>query len=200
MAKVDGPLMSMEARGKLADSIVFFPWKGRHVVRRWLTPKNKESDLQGYVRASLKAIGKFITKIVTTGNGGALDSIVYQLATSKAGANMNWNAWLGEGFLDALVAAGTFNTASFTALVAAYSALGSDEKTAYETNAAALAIADFTFDYGYTTEIEAGCILYFGAIAAYNKALAASAPYNIHPDSWAASDVDDFKADMVTDT
>jgi len=40
MAKVDGPLFSLEARGKIGQAIVFFPWKGRHAVRRWLKPTN----------------------------------------------------------------------------------------------------------------------------------------------------------------
>ena len=46
MAKVDGPLLSLEARGKVADAIVFFPWKGRHVVRQWLKPTNPMDTLQ----------------------------------------------------------------------------------------------------------------------------------------------------------
>jgi hypothetical protein len=197
MAKVDGPLMSIEARGKIADAIVFFPWKGRHVVRQWLKPTNKKSTLQGYVRSALKAIGKFMTQIVSVSNGGAVDSKVYGLATSKAPAGMNWNAFLGQAFLDLLQTGGTFKTASMTALIAAYSALGTAVLTAFQTNATALGIADFTFEYGYTTNIEAGCILYFGALAAYNASLQASAPYNTVPDSWAASDVDAFKTDMT---
>ena len=82
MAKVEGPLMSIEARGKIADAIVFFPWKGRHCVRQWLKPTNKKSTAQGYVRAAVYSIGKFITQILAKSKGSALDSYVYQLATS----------------------------------------------------------------------------------------------------------------------
>jgi len=197
MAKVDGPLMSMEARGKLADSLVFFPWKGRHVVREWLKPTNKKSTLQGYVRASLKAIGKNIAGIFSKANGDAVDSALYALCTDKAPADMNWNAFLAQGFLDRLQTAGTFVTGSFTDLVDAYSSLNTDVLTAFKTNATALGILDFAFDYGYTTNIEAGCILYFGALAAYYNSLEASAPYNTIPDSWAASDVNTFKSDYT---
>lgn len=197
MAKVDGPLMSIEARGKIADAIVFFPWKGRHVVRQWLKPTNKKSTLQGYVRASMFAIGKMIKQVVSKADGGALDSKVYALCTSKAPAGMNWNAFLAQGFLDRLQAAGTYNTASFAALVAAFSSLGTAELAAFQTDATALGMEDFAFDYGYVTNIEAGCQLYFGALAAYYNSLLASAPYNTIPDSWAASDIDAFKTDMV---
>jgi len=197
MAKVDGPLMSLEARGKVADAIVFFPWKGRHVVRQWLKPTNKMSTLQGYVRAALYAIGKWVKEIACVAKADAVDSKVYSLNTDKAPAGLNWNAFAAQGFLNRLQAAGTFVTASFAALVAAFSALGTDVLTAFKTNATALGMADFAFDYGYTTNIEAGCQLYFGALGCYYNSIQASAPYNTIPDSWAASDVDAFKTDMT---
>jgi hypothetical protein len=197
MAKVDGPLFSVEARGKIADSIVFFPWKGKHVVRQWLKPTNPESTTQGYVRAALKAIGLWVKQVMSKSDGDAVDSKVYTLNTSKAPAGVNWNAFAAQGFLDRLQSAGTFVVASFTALVAAYSTLGAAVLTAFKTNATALGMADFAFTYGYTTTIEAGCQLYFGALGCYYNSLLASAPYNTIPDSWAASDVNAFKTDMT---
>jgi len=197
MAKVDGPLMSLEARGKIADAVVFFPWKGRHVVRQWLKPTQKNSTKQGYVRAALYAIGKWVSQIFCVAQADAADSKVYSLNTVAAPAGMNWNAFAAQGFLNLLQSAGTFITGSFTALVAAYSSLATDVLTAFQTNATALGMADFAFDYGYTTNIEAGCQLYFGALACYYNSIQASAPYNTIPDSWAASDVDAFKTDMV---
>lgn len=195
MAKVDGPLFSLEARGKVGDSLVFFPWKGRHVVRQWLKPTQPKSTLQGYLRAALAAIGKEIKKIMGKTGGNAVDSKLYQYCTSEAPAGMNWNAFQGQGFLKQLKTAGTFLTASFNGFITAYSSLGTAEITAFKTKATALGMEDFAFDYGYTTNIEAGCQLYFGAIAAYNNSLLASAPYNTDPDSWAASDIDSFAAD-----
>ncbi len=198
MAKVDGPLFSVEARGKVADAIVFFPWKGRHVVRQWLKPTNKKSTLQGYVRAALFAIGKEITQIWSKSNGKAVDSKLYSLNTVMAPAGLNWNAFHAQGFLDRLQTAGTFVTASFTALIAAYSALATAVLTAFKTNASALGMLDFAFSYGYSANIEAGCQLYFGAIAAYYNSIAATAPYNTIPDSWTASDVNNFKSHHTT--
>ena len=65
MAKVTMPLLSTEARGKIADAIVYFPWKGVAVVRQWLKPANPQAVNQMTARAKLKAIGKAISKIQT---------------------------------------------------------------------------------------------------------------------------------------
>lgn len=197
MAKVDGPLLSIEARGKIADAIVYFPWKGRHVVRQWLKPTNPQSTLQGYLRAAMKAVGKAIKQIVSKSQGGALDSKVYTLATSSVPAGLNWNAWLGQGYLDGLQSAGTFKTASFTADIVAYSSLNTTDLAAWASNATALGMEDFAFNYGYTTNLAAGCQLYFLAIGCYKNSLYATAPYNTAPASWVVSDIDSFKTDMV---
>jgi len=58
MAKVSAPLFSLEARGKIADAMVFFPWKGRHVVRQWLKPSNPKLTLQGDIRQTLGGLGR----------------------------------------------------------------------------------------------------------------------------------------------
>lgn len=58
MAKVTGPLFSISASGKIADSMVYFPWKGLHVVRQWLKPTNPESADQGNRRVMLGGLGR----------------------------------------------------------------------------------------------------------------------------------------------
>lgn len=199
MAKVDGPLFSLEARGKIADAIVFFPWKGKHVVRQWLKPTNKKSTVQGYIRAALAAVGSWVKVIGSISGSDAQDSVIYQAGTATAPAGMNWNAFLAQGFLDLLQTAGTFLTASFAAIVADYSSsVGTEALTAFQTNATALGLEDFAFDYGYVTNIPAGLQLYFGAKACYAQGIIGTAPYTIDPVSWAASDVDNFKADHTT--
>jgi len=197
MAKVTGPLLSIEARGKIADAIVFFPWKGLHVVRQWLKPTNPASTTQGYVRAAMKAIGKAIKQIVSVSGGGALDSKVYTLATSNVPAGLNWNAWLGQGFLNLLQSGNTFVQGSLTDLIDGFSSLNTTDYAAWGTNATVLGMSDFAFGYGYTTNIEAGCQLYFLALGCYHNSMLASAPYNTDPVSWVVSDIDAFKTDMV---
>lgn len=200
MAKVDGPLFSLEARGKIGDAMVFFPWKGRHVVRQWLKPTNPKSVLQGYVRGSMKAIGKFVSKILCISKGSALDSLLYADATSSADAGMNWNAWLGGGFLDALQDAGSFQTSDFNNYISEYSTdLHTTVKAAFDSEATILALEDFAMAYGYTTSIPAGLQLYFGAIACYKKTVSNASPFNVAPVSWDIADVTTLEQAMTTD-
>lgn len=199
MAKVDGPLFSLEARGKIGDAIVFFPWKGRHVVRQWLKPTNPKSNLQGYVRAALKAIGKFISMIESISGGDALDSLLYADCTSSADAGMNWNAWLGGGFLEALQLGGVFQTASFLGYVSEYATdLHTTVRGPFETFASALGLEDFAMAYGYTTSIPAGLQLYLGAVACYKKTVSNASPWNVAPVAWAVGDPTVLNGAMTT--
>ncbi len=200
MAKVEGPLFSLEARGKIGDAIVYFPWKGRHVVRQWLKPTNPQSATQGYVRGAMKAIGKFISKILCIAKGSALDSLLYADCTSSADAGMNWNAWLAGGFLDALQLAGVFQTDSFLGYVSEYSTdLHTTVRGPFETFASALGLEDFAMAYGYTTSIPAGLQLYLGAVACYKKTVSNASPWNVNPVSWAVADPTTLNGAMTSD-
>ena len=192
MAKVDGPLMSLEARGKIADAVVFFPWKGRHVVRQWLKPTNPESSLQGYVRVALRAIGKEVSKIACLAKGSAVDSKLYNGIVAKTPSGLNWNAFHGQGLLGRFSSGGAFSTALFLADIAAYSTHVA--KTAWDSQALALGLVANTFGYGYTTELTGGCQLYFGALAAYVNSASFGTQYTLDPTTYAASDVTAFGA------
>ena len=54
MASVKGPLMSMDASGKLANAVVFSKWKGRAYVRGHVVPSNPKSAGQKGVRAMMR--------------------------------------------------------------------------------------------------------------------------------------------------
>lgn len=60
MAKVKAPLFSFGASGKLADALVYFPWKGLDVVRSYVIPANPKTAGQvtqrGYVTAAVAKI------------------------------------------------------------------------------------------------------------------------------------------------
>lgn len=51
MARVTGPLMSFDASGTVAGSIVFAKWRGRNYVRRHAVPANPRSQAQLAARA-----------------------------------------------------------------------------------------------------------------------------------------------------
>ena len=52
--------MSLGAAGKLADTLVFFPWKGINAVREYVIPSNPKTTKQvtqrGYVAAAVAAL------------------------------------------------------------------------------------------------------------------------------------------------
>ena len=60
MAKVKGPLFSVTASGKIADTLVYFPWKGIRAVRQWLVPSDPKSPAQVTQRGHLRdAVAEF---------------------------------------------------------------------------------------------------------------------------------------------
>lgn len=54
MARVTGPLMSMDAAGQLGGAIVFAKNKGRPYVRQYVIPANPRTDAQTGTRAAFK--------------------------------------------------------------------------------------------------------------------------------------------------
>jgi len=58
MARVQGPLFSLGASGKLGGAVVYSTWKGRAYVRELVKPANPKSDKQLSVRAMLKFLSQ----------------------------------------------------------------------------------------------------------------------------------------------
>lgn len=190
MAKVDGPLMSLGASGKIADAIVFFPWKGRHVVRMWLKPTNTKTELMGYVRAAMRAIGKQTSKIAAISKGDAVDSALYLGIKDVTPAGQIFNAFNAKGLLDQFSDGGTFDTSAFDDAIEAYST--HDHVTALDAEATALGLTDHAFEYGYTDSLPAGCQLYFGLLAAYNNGASWGAAYDTAPASLDEAGIEAF--------
>jgi len=195
MAKVSGPLLSIEARGKIAEALVFFPWKGRHLVRQWLKPANPKRDLQGYVRCALKIIGKAIARIQNLGDPTPVASYLYTKLTSLAPASLPWNAYFAKQVLEDLKSAGSFKTGSFTDMSALYST--HSNVAAFSTDATLLLLSDFIFDYGYTTSNDAGFLLYMAAHAAQKLQIAG---FTTALADWVASDVNNLKSAFLSTT
>ena len=53
MARVKGPLFSLEASGTVAKTVVYSQWKGRQYVRQHTIPYNPQSALQVNVRTAM---------------------------------------------------------------------------------------------------------------------------------------------------
>ena len=128
MAKVAGPLYSAEARGKIADIMVHFPWKGRACVRQWLKPTNPNSVSQVEVRSFIYFLAKggmYFANNTTEKKGASTDKILIKAVTP---ATQIWNAYLMK------MAIGD-NHADWDAAATAWSALTGTEITDW--NAAA---------------------------------------------------------------
>lgn len=103
MAKVNMPLMSAEARGKLADSIVFFPWKGIAAVRQWVVPANpKTSDQQTQRGHMTDAVAKWHAV-----SWNDADITAWNLYASTLGPMSGFNAFVRE-FIAGAIAAKTW--------------------------------------------------------------------------------------------
>ena len=66
MAKVTGPLMSMDAAGAFGGTLVFGKWKGRNTVRQLVTPSNPQTAGQTTARNRTRVTGAMQNWVNTT--------------------------------------------------------------------------------------------------------------------------------------
>ena len=132
MAKVKGPLMSMDASGQFGEAMVFAKWKGRNVVRQYSRPANPQTTLQTETRNALRvlAIGQaFASKTAQKRTGETTTDLVE--LKEKAPAGQAWNGFLVKSG----IGAGLVN---YNAATTAYDLLTAPQKTEWDTAAAAL--------------------------------------------------------------
>lgn len=132
MAKVTGPLMSMDASGAFGGALVFGKWKGRNTVRQLVKPANPQTQDQQDARNRLRVTGviqAWINANVTKRTGETETD--KELIKEQTPAGYAWNGFL----VDTIVGAGGI---AYTAARAAYTALQAGDKTAWNTAAGAL--------------------------------------------------------------
>lgn len=135
MAKVKGPLMSMEASGAYGGALVFGRRLGANVVRQLVTPSNPRSDGQQISRNRVRVFGalqSFFNKTTLVADGETL--IDKERIAELTPSGQRWNSYLQQ------VGIGSGGTA-YTAAEAAWSALDAAAHTAWDTAAAALSPA-----------------------------------------------------------
>lgn len=190
MAKVQGPLLSLEARGKIADAIVFFPWKGRHVVREWLKPANPQSGLQGTQRLICGALGRACSPVHTT------SAIAVDIRLFMATGN-TWVAEFVQYMIDNVVNDGT----AWDALVTEYEAHAA--KTDFDDEAGDLNLHELDIAYKGCADLAApGAILYCLAKCFSNWYLLGTkgfqrTPYDTTLATWALADIQEMVAEMA---
>lgn len=132
MARVSGPLMSLDARNSFAGALVFTAWKGRNVVRQLVTPSNPQSADQATQRTMVRVAG-------IAQHWAQFTALVYpgETLTDKvrlrdsAPPGQAWNGYLVKSMIG--VASTTYDAAS-----AAWTGLAAGEKTAWTNAAGAL--------------------------------------------------------------
>lgn len=132
MAKVTGPLMSMDASGKFGSTLVFGKWKGRAVVRQLVTPANPHTAGQETARNHVRVCGaaqKFANASTQVHPENTLRDELEIRAITPAG--YAWNGFL----VDHLIGAGQVNIDAADAI---WAGLLAGEKTAWDNAAAAL--------------------------------------------------------------
>lgn len=175
MAKVTGPLFSLDARGSVGKSIVFSFWNGANYVRSRVIPANPQSDGQAEVRTKMGSIGKNNKAILPTGT----------LATQVIAVTPGTQSWMS--YLASTMAGLAF--AFFDAQKTAYGV--SAKKAKFDTEAAGIPLSNFELGYGAYGAVTGGAQLYICAAAAFALGLAI-AP--VAPDDMTDPQIEAFAA------
>lgn len=185
MAKVTGPLMSISASGKIADSLVFFGWKGTNVVRQWLKPANPMNALQGDQRIFMGGTGRAVGKIQPE------KAIATQLITlGLVPAGQTKQSFLVKYIIDHYLTDATAY-ASELAEVAAHTA-----SLAFGTSATDLSIVDFDLPYASVATYSKSLGLYLIAKSLIALGLSGT-PYTTNITAWVAADVQGMVNDFT---
>lgn len=107
MAKLKAPLFSFEARGKIADSLVYFPWKGINAVRQHVIPTNPKTADQLTQRDYLSdaVVAVHDAQAHATDPLIAADVTAYNEYARTLGAIMTWFNAAVRQFINQRVAA-----------------------------------------------------------------------------------------------
>jgi hypothetical protein len=101
MAKVKGPLMSMDARGQLGKTLVFLGWKGLKTVRSHVIPANPRSDGQIAQRDIMKAAVAAFHAVAYVMLDGMAFNVLASLASSvMSGFNIFCKNFITQTLLD----------------------------------------------------------------------------------------------------
>lgn len=125
MAKVQGPLFSMEASGTYGGAVTFGKWKGRPYARIRVDPANPNAAGQETARNRMRCLGMIQRNTNLTAeilDGETLTDKARIAAITPSG--YAWNGYLVE---QAIGPAG----ATYTAALAAYALLEAGQKTAW---------------------------------------------------------------------
>lgn len=186
MAKLKGPLMSMEASGSIGGALTYANWKGQAYVRGLVIPVNRMSEDQGDNRMIVGGIGRAVSKVNVDS-----DYHLQMITLNKIPS--------GQSKQSALVKAiKTLYCADATAFEAIYTAFEAHaQKAAFTASAAEIGLADFNIEYkGTAHSFSKGMMLYL--IAKYGCDMDFTGePYATAIGSWDATETAALVADLA---
>jgi len=190
MAKLTGPLFSLDARGKLGSALVFIGWKGIKTVRQWLKPANPQSANQGDVRVVLGGLGRGCGKV-------GVDSAIHtQLKTLELIPDQqSKQSYLVQYIRDNYLAGtGATFTAAYVAMLAELT--GHTRYSVFLSAADDLVITAFDLTYASIAEFNKALGIYLLAKANIAMGFTGS-PYSIALASWSTANIAEFTADFA---
>jgi len=189
MAKITGPLFSLDARGKVGSSLVFIGWKGIKTVRQWLKPANPQSANQGDIRLAMGGLGRSAGKV-------GVDSEFHEqlktleLIPDKQSKQSYLVQYIKDNYLTGTGATFTGNYASMLAELT-----GHTRYSVFLSAADDMSVTAFDIDYASIAEFNKALGLYLIAKAAIDLEFTGS-PYSIALASWTTNNIAEFTADL----
>lgn len=186
MAKVSGPLFSVEASGKFGSALVFFPWKGINVVRQLIKPANPRTGGQGDQRLVLGGTGRACSVVKPTSDyAGQLNTL------GLIPAAQTRQSYLVKKIISSYM----YDATAYEAMVTEFNAHSA--KTDFTSAAGGLALADFDIEYKSTANAyPKGMMLYVLAKLAIASAFTGT-PYTTKLSDWTTTQITAFVADLA---
>lgn len=160
MARVIMPLMGVSATGKLGNAIVYMPIAhakdGLVSVRRWLSPKQANSEDQGDIRLYVKSVGHGM-KFIST--GGELQTEIAAVTP----APQLWNAYFLKTCFGGAMAQVIESLSVYASLAAG--------TVKWSSHADSVGMHDQDITYASISPITAGEILFVHARGGYDLQL-----------------------------
>ena len=99
MAKVKGPLLSLNASGSIADSMTFGKWKGINTCRIKSTPTNPNTANQQAQRTTFSnAVASWKAQEETT--QGTWNTRASEMGVNMSGFNLYVREYISQGVVD----------------------------------------------------------------------------------------------------
>lgn len=185
MAKVTGPLFSVSASGKIANSMVYFGWKGINVVRQWVIPSNPQSAGQGDQRLMVGGTGRAVGKIQPE------KAIAAQLiALNLIPSGQTKQSYLVKYIMD------TYLTSSFGYTTQLAALTGHTRYAEWGDAADDLTVVEFDLDYASVAAYNKALGLYLIAKAAIALGFTGT-PYTLPLANWVTASIDAFSNDFT---